>query len=198
MGLDFQYQVGQTPIDEEEQEGLKIKTVLTRAELDELEQLNIENGITWTLTRRFRHVSVLSQEFVCELHEQMYGDVWKWAGTFRKSDKNIGVSFYDIGVALKQLNDDATYWIDNKTYERDELAIRFKHRLVSIHCFPNGNGRHSRLMADVLASNVFNAPVFSWGSNALLKGVDIRHQYLQALHAADAGDIKPLVSFARS
>jgi fido (protein-threonine AMPylation protein) len=94
--------------------------------------------------------------------------------------------------------DDAKYWIDNKIYQPDEMAIRFKHQLVSIHCFPNGNGRHSRLMADIIAEKLFQQPVFTWGASSLIKQGEMRSQYIIAIKKADQGDIYPLLQFARS
>jgi Fic-DOC domain mobile mystery protein B len=175
-----------------------IKTVSFRSELDEFEHHNIENAIIWTLKKKFKPEQILSREFVCELHERMYGEVWKWAGSFRKTNKNIGVDKFQIETQLKHLHDDAKYWIEKNTYENDELVIRYKHKLVSIHCFPNGNGRHSRLMADVFANHIFNKPVFTWGGNQLVQQENIRLQYLDSLRAADAGNIQPLIKFARS
>ena len=142
MGLDFKYIYGQTPLSEEEKEGLLIKSITTRGELDELEQLNIEKAIEWTLNHKFNKEKILTEEFIKSVHKKMLGDVWEWAGKFRRSEKNIGIDWTKISVELRMLLDDTKYWISNNTYSPDEIAIRFKHRLVSIHCFPNGNGRH--------------------------------------------------------
>lgn len=150
MGLTPEYIDGQTPLDDDEQEGLLITTITTRGELDEFEQLNIEEAIIWSLRRSFKLEDVFTESFIITLHIKMYGNVWKWAGEFRKSNKNIGVDKFEISVELNKLLNDTIYWIENKVFEPDEIAIRFKHRLVSIHCFPNGNGRHSRLIADII------------------------------------------------
>ncbi|HMF71753.1 MAG TPA: mobile mystery protein B, partial [Flavitalea sp.] len=198
MELDFQYLPGQTPLDEDEKEGLLIRSISTRGELDEFEQQNIEEAVIWTLKKKFSTEEILSEAFICQLHTIMYREVWRWAGDFRQSNKNIGVDKYQIGIALRQLTDDAKYWVEHATYENDELVIRFKHQLVNIHCFPNGNGRHSRLIADVLASHGFNNPVFSWGGNNLVQQGDTRQRYLEAIWAADAGNVQPLIDFARS
>jgi Fic-DOC domain mobile mystery protein B len=184
MGLNLEYLDGQTPLDEDEKEGLLIKSIATRGELDEFEQQNIEQAVLWSLIR--------------VVHKRMYGDVWQWAGMFRKTNKNIGVDKYHIPTELKCLLDDTKYWIENKTYNTEEITIRFKHRLVSIHCFANGNGRHSRLMADIIIEKLFKQPVFTWGAANLVKQGDTRKAYLSAIKSADAGDIKPLIIFARS
>ena len=160
MGLDLEYQEGQTPLDEDEKEGLRIKTIATREELDEFEQQNIEQAVEWSMKRSLKYSTILTEDFVRKLHKRMYGDVWSWAGEFRKTDKNIGIDKWQIPTQLKALLDDTKYWIENKTYPPDELAIRFKHRIVAIHCFPNGNGRHSRLMADIIAEKVFKQQVY--------------------------------------
>jgi Fic-DOC domain mobile mystery protein B len=197
MGLDLTYEPGQTPLDEDEKEGLLIPSITTRGQLNEAEQLNIEEAITWTLRKKFKPLEILSEEFIRELHKQMYGDVWRWAGDFRKTNKNIGVDKFQIGIELKKLLDDAKYWLENKTYSEDEFAVRFKHRIVSIHCFPNGNGRHSRLIADVIVSQVFGRKVFTWGRTNLVDVSNARKTYLQALKKADSGDLASLIEFAR-
>jgi len=198
MGLDFEYINGQTPLDEDEKEGLLIPTIATRGELDEFEQQNIEHAIKWTLTKNFMKQKIFSESFIKDVHKRMYKDVWKWAGEFRKTNKNIGVDKWSISIELKKLLDDAIFWVENETYTPDEIAIRFKHRLVSIHCFPNGNGRHSRLMADIIIDKIFKKPVFSWGTANLTREGDARTEYIKAIKAADLGDYSLLLAFARS
>ena len=136
MGLGIKYVLGQTKLSNEELEGLKIKSIANRAELDEFEQLNIEKAIEWTLSLKIKPEQLFTEKFILNIHKKMYSDVWKWAGSFRKSEKNIGIKSYLIGVAVKQLLDDSLFWFENKTYSNEEIAIRFKHRIVSIHCFP--------------------------------------------------------------
>lgn len=198
MGLELEYIEGQTPIDEDEKEGLLISSITTRGELDEFEQMNIEKAIQWTLGKKWTPEYILSEEFVRELHRRMFNEVWDWAGKFRKTNKNIGVDKYEIGIALKQLIDDSLFWVANKTYSEEEIAIRFKHRVVNIHCFPNGNGRHSRLIADVIIDKIYGKPVFSWNRTNLNKKGEARTNYLTAIRAADRGDIKPLIDFAKN
>ena len=198
MGLTLEYTDGQTPLDEEEKEGLRISSITSREELDEFEQHNIEKAIQWTFGKKLTAEKLFSEKFVKELHQRMYGEVWKWAGTYRTSEKNIGIKSYQIGTELKQLLDDALFWYENNTYDSEELAIRFKHRLVSIHCFPNGNGRHSRLMADLILEKLFNRTFFSWGSTNLVKETDARNRYIKAIKKADKNDLKSLISFAKS
>jgi Fic-DOC domain mobile mystery protein B len=195
MGLDLDYTDGQTPLDEDEKEGLLIKTIATRADLDEFEQLNIEKAVLWTMKKKFKPDTILSEIFIKDLHRRMYGDVWKWAGAFRKTNKNIGIDKLQIAVELRTLLDDCKFWIENKSFNPDEIAIRFKHRLVSIHCFTNGNGRHSRLIADIIAEQIFKQPVFNWGAGN--SNEDLRKEYLKAVRAADGGVYSLLVEFAR-
>lgn len=198
MGLDLIYNDGQTPLDEDEKEGLIIQSIATRGELDEFEQQNIEDSIQWSLTRRFKSEQILSESFIQELHKRMYRNVWSWAGEYRKTNKNIGVDKLEIPVALRSLIDDARYWFGHNVYEPAEFAIRFKHKLVSIHCFPNGNGRHSRMIADIIIEKIFQQPVFSWGSKNLSNENDSREKYLKALRKADKGNFELLLKFARS
>jgi len=198
MGLELKYEYGQTPISEEEKEGLLIKTISTQGELNEFEQNNIEDAVVWTLKRKFKLNEILSEKFICDVHKKMFCDVWGWAGKFRKTDKNIGVDKFQIAIELKYLFEDCRYWIENKTYSEDEIAVRFKHRIVKIHPFPNGNGRHSRLCGDILISHFFKRPVFSWGHKSLTFKSKTRDIYINAVKAADHNDIKPLLDFARS
>lgn len=198
MGLDLEYIDGQTPLGEEEKEGLLIPTIATRGELDEFEQQNIEQAIQWALGRSFRPEVIFTEAFICTVHKRMYVDVWAWAGEFRNTNKNIGMDKWQIPTELKYLLDDARYWHENNTYPPDEIAVRFKHRIVSIHCFPNGNGRHSRLMADIIIEKIYKQPVFSWGAANLSGEDDTRTAYLKAVKAADKGDYSLLLAFARS
>ena len=198
MGLDLDYIAGQTPLDEEEKDGLLIPTVATRGELDEFEQLNIEQAVQWTLGRSFKPELVFTESFIREVHKRMFSDVWDWAGEFRRTNKNIGVDKWQISTNLKYLLDDALYWHKNKIYPPDEIAIKFKHRLVSIHCFPNGNGRHSRLMADIIIEKIFKQAVFGWGDAMLSGEGKARTAYLKAIKTADKDDYSLLMTFARS
>jgi Fic-DOC domain mobile mystery protein B len=198
MGLEINYNDGQTPLSEEEMEGLLIDTITTQGELDEFEQRNIEKAIEWTLTKKFKAENILTEEFVREIHKQMFDDVWSWAGDFRLSEKNLGIKFHLIGTTLRQLNDDCLFWIKDKTFSEDEISIRYKHRIVNIHCFANGNGRHSRLIADLIHKKVFNQDYFTWGSHAnLVKAGEQRANYLKAIREADLGNIQPLIDFAK-
>lgn len=198
MGLELIYDEGQTPLDEEEKEGLLLKTISTRAELDEAEQLNIEEALEWTMKKNFSIRDILSEDFINGLHKRMYRDVWRWAGDFRKTEKNIGIDWTIIPIELKTLIDDCKFWIENKIFAEDEIAIRLKHRLVSIHCYSNGNGRHSRLIADVTISHVFSKPVFTWGAGDLVKAGQIRKKYIESLRAADKGNYDQLLAFSRT
>ena len=197
MGLELEYINGQTPLDPDEMEGLKIPTITTRGELDEFEQLNIEKAVEWTLKNKFKKERILTEEFIKNLHKRMFGDVWNWAGEFRTTNKNIGVDKFMIPIELKNLIEDTKYWIKNNTFQPDEIAIRFNHRIVKIHLFPNGNGRHSRLIGDILINHVFDQKVFSWGGKNLQTKGEARTKYLDALRYADNNDYTKLLEFAR-
>ena len=192
--MNVEYPEGATPLEPEEIEGLRLKHITTRDELDRWEQDNIQDALDW-LSRRKKKDNVLSEEFICQLHERMFGKVWKWAGSFRRTNKNIGVEWPYISVELKMLRDDVTYWIDNKTFPPQEIAYRFHHRLVWIHLFPNGNGRHSRMITDILLTEVFALQVFSWGGENLTEAGKVRSQYIQALRAADGNEYSLLKKF---
>jgi Fic-DOC domain mobile mystery protein B len=183
-----------TPLTAEERADLIPAHIAYRTELNDAEQENIVRAQDWALRRRR---DLLTEKFINDLHRHMLGDVWHWAGRFRTSEKNLGIPYYEIPVALRQLLDDTKAWIEHGAYPPDEIAVRFHHRLVQIHPFPNGNGRHARLMADLLVMSL-GEDRFSWGS-ANLQGVGaLRRAYITALQAADNHDIGPLLAFARS
>jgi Fic-DOC domain mobile mystery protein B len=198
MGLELEYIDGQTPLDENEIQGLKILSITTKGELDEMEQNNIEEAQLWLLGRKLNYKQILTPEFITSLHKRMYGNVWNWAGEFRKTNKNLGIPFYQIPSELKQLLDDTQFWIENKTFDPDEIAVRFKHRIVSIHCFSNGNGRHSRIMADIIIEKVFKQELFTWGMSDLSSENNARSSYLKAIKLADQHVYTELLKFARS
>lgn len=185
---------GATPLDPDEMEGLRFKHVTTRGELDELEQANVQSGLQW-LSRR-RKTDVLTEDFVRELHRRLFGEVWKWAGTFRRTEKNIGIDPVQIGIQLRVLLDDARFWAENDTYEPLEAAARFHHRLVQIHPFPNGNGRHARIMADEYLRQYYGQPPIDWAAGQdLMKSNERRDQYIAALRAADGGEFQAIIDF---
>lgn len=194
MAINLDYPPGATPLDGDELASLIPSHITTQGELNEWEQLNIVQGENWARKQR---KEILDEAFLRQLQKQMFGETWKWAGEFRKSDKNIGVDWLKIGVELKKLLDDTHFQIEHASYPPDEIAVRFHHRLVAIHPFPNGNGRHARLMADLLIERL-GRPRFTWGSHSLVDASATRQQYIAALQAADRRDIAPLLAFARS
>ena len=198
MGLDLGDKDGQTPLDEDEKDGLLIRTITTRGELDEFEQLGVEKANGWLLSRKLDANRILTEDFVRDLHKRMFGDGWKWACAFRKINKNIGVDKLEISIELRKVLDDCRFWIENKTFAEDEIAFRLSHRMVVVHPFANGNGRHSRLIADVLINKGFSKPYFTWGSRNLIKQGEVRTHYINALREADNQNYNPLIQFARS
>jgi Fic-DOC domain mobile mystery protein B len=187
---------GNTPLSAEELQDL-IPGLATKEELNEWERENILLAREWALRSRVSVRDMVSDEYARRLHQKMFDQTWKWAGKYRMTEKNLGVAFHEIRERLGILFDDTRYWIENATYSADEIAIRFHHRLVFIHPFPNGNGRHGRLLVDVLVKKL-GRPAFSWGSTDLVKQGEAREEYLAAMRAADHGDIQPLLDFARS
>lgn len=194
MTITLEYPEGATPLDPNEIGGLKYKHLRTQGELDELEQANIASGLRWLA--RMRRGDILTADFAVELHRRLFGDVWDWAGSFRTTGKNIGVDPVQIGVQLRGLMDDAQYWAAHDTYPAIEAAVRLHHKLVFIHPFPNGNGRHARIMADVVLEKVYSADPIDWAAGSdLQKTNDRRAAYITALKAADAHDMGPLLAF---
>ncbi len=187
---------GATPIDAEEADEL-IPALSTRGELNEFEAINIAQAMVWAENSRRISKDLLSAETLNLLHKRMFSRTWRWAGKYRLTQKNIGVEAYKIGEAIHGLLEDTKLWIQSKVYDPNEIAARFHHRLVSVHAYPNGNGRHARLATDLLCMNQ-GWPLPTWGSTALDGPSNIRKRYLEALRQADAGDIHPLRSFLYS
>lgn len=183
-----------TPLEAEEREQLIPSYITLRRELNEAEQINIADAAKWLASR---NRDVLDEKFLRTLHAHMFAQVWKWAGEYRKTPRNIGVEAWRIPMDVAQAIDDTKYWVANSTYTSDEIAMRFSHRLVAIHPFPNGNGRFSRMVGDLLAQQL-GEPRFSWGSTNLVDPNETRKAYVAALQAADAHDLEPLMAFARS
>ena len=189
-------QAGQTPLDPDEKAGLIPRHIETKGALNDWEQENILQASKWL--RRAKVPEVLSEGFCRDLHRRMFNKTWKWAGTFRRSDKNIRCDWTLVAVKLDQLLGNTKYWVENETFPLDETATRFHHALVWIHPFPNGNGRHSRMMADALLKQL-GQKAFSWGSAGnLVSANDVRARYLTALRAADKNDFTDLLAFVRS
>ena len=191
----FEADDNSTPLTAEEKDGLKLKWITLRSELNEAEARNIAQAQVWLMSNKNKEFC--SDTFLRELHKKMFGDVWKWAGNYRTSERNIGVAPYQIPIKLMQLFDDVKFWIENKTYSNREIAVRLHHKLVQIHPFPNGNGRVSRLMADLVLEKLEGSKLY-WGNTNLVNVSEIRSSYIEALRKADAGDYTDLLEFTKS
>lgn len=183
-----------TPLTPEEERDLKLAYITNRHELNAAEQENIARGQEWALSRRR---NFLTENNVRGLHRRMFGDVWRWAGRYRTSARNIGINHWEIREQLQVLLADARTWIDARAYPPDEIALRFHHRLTAIHPFPNGNGRHARMMADLIIIHG-GGERFSWGGANLRDAGEVRRRYIAGLRAADGYHMEPLLAFARS
>ena len=190
----FEADDNSTPLTAEEKDGLKLKWVTLRTELNEAEARNIAQAQVWLMSNKNK--DICSDTFLRELHKKMFGDVWKWAGAYRTSERNIGVVPYQIPIKLMQLFDDVKFWIENKTYPNREIAVRLHHKLVQIHPFPNGNGRLSRLMADLVLEKLEGTKLY-WGNTNLVNVSEVRSSYIAALRKADAGDYADLMEFTK-
>ena len=195
MSINFFYLEGATPLDPNEIEGLRHKHITTQNELNELEQANIDEGLIWL--SRTRKPNVLSDEFALRLHKNLFRAVWRWGGKLRQTEKNIGIDPLQIQVQLRMCIDDARYWYEHKTHPPLEAALRFHLKLTVIHPFPNGNGRHARIMADALLEKIYGLKPIDWAGGQNLQDITARRkQYISALKSADNGDFQPLFEFA--
>lgn len=194
----IEYAPGSTPLDPDELLGLIPDYISTQGELNTLEQSNILEAKTWIFGRKPKNI--LTDTFMIDLHKRMFKDVWKWAGRYRTSDKSIGVHWQQISVQMNLLMRDAHYWIDNQVYSCDEIGARFHHKLVAIHAFPNGNGRHARLATEILLT-ANEQEIFTWGSKTYTENIDqvsaLRSEYITALREADQRKFKKLIEFVR-
>lgn len=192
----FRIHLGNTPLSDDERQAL-IPSLATQRELNEFEYENILSARRWALhPRRLAKAEVLNASYLLDLHKRMFNATWRWAGRFRTTPRTIGVEPHRIAPDLAALLGDAQYWIDHRVHPADEIALRFHHRLVFIHPFANGNGRHARLAADILALKL-GQPAFPWGAKTGEPSV-IRQDYLEALRQADNQDFAALFRFARS
>ena len=198
MALTGAHAPGATPLSEEDIAGLKLANITTQGELNEAEAENIIRGQEWALRSRTSKLpEMLRDDYVLRLHKEMFGDVWKWAGKFRQSDLNIGVPSHRVRTDLRQLYDEVLGWVQYQSYPPDEIAIRLHYRVVTIHPFPNGNGRHARMLAHMAMTRHFDMKPLPWGGSRLRDADATRKAYIDALVAADNRDFGPLLLFAR-
>jgi len=190
--MKFVYPEGASPINEDEAAGLIPDHITIQRELNEWESQNIQKAMLWGLSRK--RSEVLTLDFIKELHNRMFNETWTWAGRFRQSDKNIGVSWNQVTVETHKLLDDVKFWLDELVFSIQESAIRLHYRMVTIHPFVNGNGRHARLLADILLFNNDFSRI-NWGATSLDSAGTARELYINALKAADRGDYEPLLSY---
>lgn len=183
---------GQTILSRQEIEGIKLDHITTIGELDEAEQLNINSGLIWLSKQRLDIERLMSPDFFQKLHIQLFGKIWRWAGQYRVTAKNIGIDYWLIPSELQKLCDDCIYWVKHNTYTREEYLARFHHRLVSIHPFPNGNGRFSRIITNKLCE-ILNWKPASW--HYQLSPAERRHKYISALQKADSKKYEELIQF---
>lgn len=195
MAVKFEYPPGATPLDPDDAAGLIPSHITTQGQLNEWEFQNVAQGRAWAFSRKRRNI--LTMRFAQDLHRRIFGKTWKWAGTLRRKETVPGIDPRNIAVELRKLFDDVTYQLQHKSMPLDEIAARFHHRLTYIHPFPNGNGRHARLMADILLT-MYGAEAFDWGNSDLIASDDTRKRYIAALQAADGRDHLPLFKFVRS
>jgi Fic-DOC domain mobile mystery protein B len=190
--MKFEYPPGATPIDPDEASGLIPAHVRLQAELNEYEETNILAASEWAFSRR--RGDPLEDQYIFAVHRRMFDKTWKWAGTARRTDKNIGVPWFEVPTRLHQTLGDTRAQIEHHAYPPKEIAARYHHRLVAVHVFPNGNGRHARLMADLLLTQL-TGERFEWGRGSLVAASELRSRYIAALRAADAGDCRLLLEF---
>jgi Fic-DOC domain mobile mystery protein B len=195
----FETAAGATPIPPDDQKKLIPTTIQNRDDLNAAEEDNITSGLAWSKRRRPPPHVIATEDFSRALHKAMFGKVWRWAGVYRTSElQGIGVPRWQISAKCAELFEQYRYWIEHETFSAEEIAVRFHHAIVFVHPFTNGNGRHSRLMADLLIESLGGEP-FSWGHGNLGGSTsELRKSYIAALRKADVGEFSDLLRFARS
>jgi Fic-DOC domain mobile mystery protein B len=193
----FQEPEDATPLDPNLRKDLLETWITNRNDLNEAEQENILKGSAWARRSRRNPADILTDDFVKSLHDQMFGEVWRWAGSYRKTEVNIGIDPHLVPARMPEFLGTVRFWIEQKTYPADEIAVRLQHGLTQIHAFPNGNGRHAREMADLLIERL-GGEAFTWGSGSLQDVGTLRTKYVAALKAADRHNVAPLLEFVRS
>jgi Fic-DOC domain mobile mystery protein B len=185
-------------LSDKQRSALKFSSITTEGALLAFEQINIEKAMQWMMQKKFKREEILSEAFIKNIHKRMFEEVWTNAGKYRTHNTEFGEAPENIETAIQQLITDTNTWIDTKTYAADEIAIRFKHRLASIHAFGNGNGRHSRIMADIIIQHIFKRELFSWNKTNLHEASTSRTEYINAMKLADQGNVLRLLGFARN
>lgn len=188
--------MGETPIDPDEAKGLLLR-ITTQEALNRAEEENILRARRWATRSRLVRSDLLTDSTLRRIHKEMFGGIWSWAGSYRRSDKNIGVPWAQIPLLVRQVCDNFKLRMSSERDDHDRLCVDLHYQLVSIHPFANGNGRHARFCADRFVENLGGHP-FLWGRSDLRSEGVTRKAYLTALKAADRGDLEPLVRFARS
>ena len=186
-----------TPLDDIS--GLKLPSsrVYTLKEVYEAEANNIALAtLKYLSAPPSKKIAPFTYEWLQQLHYEMFGNVWEWAGKFRSCELSIGIKAYQVPTALKELADDIAFWDKHKTYDIYEVAARLHHRAVQIHPFQNGNGRWSRMLANIYLRQNGSMPV-KWQENLLSKENTKRDEYIQALKNADSGNYAKLIAMHR-
>ena len=197
MALEGFHAPGATPLEFDELEALIPEHISTQGELNAWEQRNIISGQEWALRARGATLeNLLSDHYARQLHQRMFDNTWQWAGQYRKSGKNTGIDWMQIPEQVRNACEDAKQWVSDNVFDPQVLAVRFHHRLVFIHPFANGNGRHARLMADLLLIKYFKQERLPWGNSDLVTAGELRNQYLHSLRKADQGSFDALIKFS--
>ena len=184
---------GETPLDDLSGALVDIKT---RQELDELEHKNNNKAYAkYLLMNPSKKALPMTYQSLCEIHKDMFGEVWSWAGEKRTSEKNLGVSPVKIGSEIHRFLHELHQW-EKEGAPPSEIAAKMHHRLVAVHPFENGNGRWARLVTNLyLHKN--GQPLIQWPTDPDFVEKVFRPQYLAALKSADKGDYKPLLKLHR-
>ena len=186
---------GETPIDPSH---LKDRSIRTRQQLNSAEAQSIlKPFVKYLGAKPSKKIAPFNLNWFQQLHEEMFGDVWQYAGKFRQEDKNIGVKWQNIITEMYQFEQDLIFWEQNQTYDVFERSVRLHHRAVFIHPFDGGNGRWSRLLGNIYLKQ-HEHPLVKWPEETIGTEESVaREAYLSAVKRADAGDFFELIALHR-
>ena len=152
---------GETPIPGDELAALvphvidTLAAPITRADIYDLESAVLqdvtETQLAAALDGSLTLDDLLNDYFLRDLHTQLYGDIWMWAGRWRQYEVNIGVAPEHIAVELRSAMGNIGYrWERAADWTPRELGVAVHAEAVRVHPFTDGNGRTTRLLADLV------------------------------------------------
>jgi len=171
-----------------------------KREMDALEAVKLAKATDWAI----RHYSAdhrFSAADVCLLHKQWLGEVYSWAGEYRRVNIGKGGFAFAMAAQVSRLMEEferkvlAVYTPCNfNDPEKIIEALAVAHcELVLIHPFRDGNGRLSRLLSTLMALQA-GLPLLDFSG---IEG-KARQAYFLAVQASMGNDYEPMKKVFRA